>query len=284
MTTMKDAAVAVPAPVLQDELRSAIATHAKPSPPSALSATLTHFWRAVATFRHHPSQLIDMVLFPFIFLLVFTYLFGGAIGGSTRQYLQAFLPGIMVQAVVLMSVYTGTSLNTDITRGIFDRFRTLPFWQPAAIVGSLMADVCRYLGALTLTVVLGLVLGFRPASVLGTLLAMLVLVFFAFGVSWAFTALGAVAKTPETISSLSMIVVFPLLFASNIFVPTETMPRWMQIIADGNPVSLAATAARGLAHGTVTGAQMAWVLGVTVGFIAVFGPLTMWAYRNRTAK
>lgn len=280
-TATTDGTAIEPKPIQENILRSALATQARPPRPGPLSASLTHLWRAVSTFRHHPGQLLDMVLFPFVFLLVFTHLFGGAIGGSTSEYLQQFLPGILVQTVVMMSVYTGTALNTDITKGIFDRFRTLPFWQPAAIVGSLLADMGRYVVALTLTIAMGLLLGFRPESVVGSFLSVAVLIVFAFGVSWIFTTLGAVAKSPETVASTSMIVVFPLVFTSNIFVPTESMPGWMAAIANANPMSHATTAARGLMHGTITAGQLAWVLGLSAALVVIFAPLTMIAYRKR---
>ncbi|MEU6024223.1 ABC transporter permease [Micromonospora sp. NPDC048871] len=281
MSAATDETITEPRPIAENVLRGALAVQRRPSRPGPLSASLTFLWRAAATFRHHPAQLVDMILFPFIFLLVFTNLFGGAIGGSTRDYLQFFLPGILVQTVVMMSVYTGTALNTDITKGIFDRFRTLPFWQPATIVGSLLADMGRYLVALTLTITCGVLLGFRPESVLGSIAAVGMLIVFAFGVSWIFTTIGVVAKAPETVASTSMIVVYPLVFASNIFVPTESMPGWMQAVANANPMSHAATAARGLMHGTVTAEQLAWAFGLSAALIAIFAPLTMLAYRKR---
>ncbi|MFV2104790.1 ABC transporter permease [Micromonospora sp. LOL_024] len=276
-----DETITEPQPIAESILRGALSVQRKPSRPGPLSASLTFLWRAASTFRHHPAQLVDMILFPFIFLVVFTYLFGGAIGGSTADYLQFFLPGILVQTVVMMSVYTGTALNTDITKGIFDRFRTLPFWQPATIVGSLLADMGRYLVALTLTIACGVLLGFRPDSVLGSIAAVGMLIVFAFGVSWIFTTIGVVAKAPETVASTSMIVVYPLVFISNIFVPTESMPGWMQTVANVNPMSHAATATRGLMHGTVTAEQLAWAFGLSAGLIVVFAPLTMLAYRKR---
>lgn len=280
-TATENSAVTEPKPIAENVLRTALSAQARPSRPGPLSASLTFLWRAVSTFRHHPAQLVDMILFPFIFLLVFTHLFGGAIGGSTTDYLQEFLPGILVQTVVMMSVYTGTALNTDITKGIFDRFRTLPFWQPATIVGSLLADMGRYLVAMALTIALGLVLGFRPESVLGVIAAVGMLIVFAFGVSWIFTMLGAIAKSPETVASTSMIVVFPLVFTSNIFVPTESMPGWMEAIASANPMSHATTAARGLMHGTITTEQLAWAFGLSAALVVIFAPLTMMAYNRR---
>ncbi|MGH3939772.1 MAG: ABC transporter permease [Pseudonocardiaceae bacterium] len=265
-------------------LHQALSVRSRPKSSNALSASLTHFWRTMLVFKHFPQQLVDMVLFPFIFLLVFTYLFGGAISGSTQEYLQLFVPGILVQTVVMMSVYTGTSLNTDITKGIHDRFRTLPFWQPASIVGNVLGDIVRYTIALIITLALGLALGFRPDSLVGVLVTLPILLYFAFGVSWIFTALGVVVSRPETVSSTSMIVVFPLVFASNIFVPEMTMPGWMQAFVNVNPISHATTAARGLLHGTATSWDLGLVFATSTALILVFAPLTMRLYSNKTKR
>lgn len=269
---------------VDDTLRAVLSTSARPPGPRPLAATLTHTWRGMMAFKHYPAQLIDIILLPFIFLLMFTYLFGGAFAGSTGQYLQFFLPGVAVQSVILMTVYTGTALNTDINKGVFDRFRTLPFWQPATIAGSLLGDIVRYVIALTMTIGLGVLLGFRPsAGPLGVVLAMLVLIVFAFSVSWIFAALGVVVSVPERVSGTSMIVIYPLLFTSNIFASPETMPGWMQVVVQINPMSHAATASRGLMHGTATLGQVGWSLLISVLIIAVFAPLTMHLYRNKNA-
>ncbi|GAA2248382.1 transport permease protein [Streptomyces ruber] len=266
-------------------LRTVLSAGERPPRVTAVSATLTHLWRAMMAFKHFPVQLIDIVLMPLIFLLMFTYLFGGAFADSTEEYLQFYLPGVMVQAVVMMTVYTGTSLNTDIHKGVFDRFRTLPFWQPATLAGSLLGDVLRYVVALTTTVLLGLLLGFRPdGGALGVVLAMLVLIVFGFSVSWIFAALGVVASEPERVSGTSMIVLYPLLFMSNIFVMPETMPGWMQGVVDANPMSHAATASRALMHGSADFWDVGLVLCVCVGLVAVFGPLTMRLYRTKNAR
>ncbi|MGW5973865.1 daunorubicin/doxorubicin ABC transporter permease DrrB [Streptomyces sp. NPDC055186] len=265
-------------------LRTVLSAGERPARATAVSATLTHLWRAVMAFKHFPVQLIDIVLMPLIFLLMFTYLFGGAFADSTEEYLQFYLPGVTVQAVVMMTVYTGTSLNTDIHKGVFDRFRTLPFWQPATLAGSLLGDVLRYVVALATTVSLGLLLGFRPdGGFLGVLGAVLVLIVFGFSVSWIFAALGVVASEPERVSGTSMIVLYPLLFMSNIFVMPETMPGWMQAIVDANPMSHAATASRELMHGTAGFWDVGLVLCVSAGLVAVFAPLTMRLYRNKNA-
>ena len=134
----------------------------RPPRPSAWSASLTFGWRAILKIKHVPEQLFDVTAFPIIMTLMFTYLFGGALAGSTEEYLQFFLPGIMVTSVVMITMYTGVGLNTDIEKGVFDRFRTLPVWRPAALVGMIFGDVLRYILAATTIIVVGLILGFRP--------------------------------------------------------------------------------------------------------------------------
>ncbi|WP_245681649.1 ABC transporter permease [Actinomadura kijaniata] len=262
-------------------LHRVLSVRTRPKRPGPLAASLTHFWRAMRTFQHFPAQLIDIVVFPFIFLVVFTYLFGGAISGSTGDYLQNFVPGILVQTVVMMSVYTGTSLNGDITKGIHDRFRTLPFWQPATLVGNLLGDAVRYTIALTITLLLGLALGFRPDGVPGVLVAFLLMMFFAFAVSWIFTAMGVVASRPETVSTTSMMVMFPLVFASNIFVPTDSLPGWMEAFVKVNPISHVTTASRGLMHGNADAGDIALTLATSGALIAVSAPLAVYMYANK---
>jgi ABC-2 type transport system permease protein len=213
---------------------------------------------------------------------MFTYLFGGALAGSTGEYLQFLLPGILVQTVVFITIYTGFGLNTDITKGVFDRFRSLPIWRPAALVGALLGDVARYTMASTMVVVLGLILGFRPAGgVAGVLLSVALLLVFSFSLSWIWTALGLILRTPNSVMGVSMMVLFPLTFVSNIFVDPQTMPSWLQAVVGANPISHLVTAVRGLMDGTVTAGQIGWVLLASGALVAVFGPLTMYLYRNK---
>jgi ABC-2 type transport system permease protein len=217
-----------------------------------------------------------------MFTLIFTYLFGGALAGSTNEYLHYLLPGILVQTVVFITIYTGLGLNTDITKGVFDRFRSLPIWRPAALVGALLGDAARYTMASTMVIVLGLVLGFRPdGGVLGMLLSVALLLVFSFGLSWIWTALGLVLRTPNSVMGVSMMALFPLTFASNIFVDPRTMPSWLEAIVDSNPITHLATAVRGLMHGTATAGQIGWVLLTSGALVAVFGPLTMYLYSNK---
>jgi len=276
MTTTTPRAAAV-----DGTLRSVLSTSSRPPRPSPLAASLTFGWRALLKIKHVPEQLFDVTAFPIMFTLMFTFLFGGALAGSTGEYIQFLLPGILVQTVVFITIYTGMGLNADISKGIFDRFRSLPLWRPAALVGALLGDVVRYAIASTIVILLGLVLGFRPAGgTVGVLLAVALLLAFAFALTWVWTALGLVLRTPESVMGVSMMVLFPLTFASNIFVDPATMPGWLQAFVDINPVSRLVTAARGLMGGTVTVGQLGWVLGACAVLVGVFGPLTMRLYNR----
>jgi daunorubicin/doxorubicin transport system permease protein len=184
--------------------------------------------------------------------------------------------------VVLVTTYSGVTLNADHTKGVSDRFRSLPIWRPAPIVGALLGDTGRYLLASTIVVVLGLVLGYRPdGGVLGVVAAVALVLSFAFGLSWVWTTLGLVLRAPSAVNSLSLLVLFPLTLASNIFVDPATMPGWLQAFIDVNPISHLVTAARGLMGGTATAGQIGWVLAAAAALTAVFAPLTTHLYRNQ---
>ena len=279
---MTTAPAASPPPV-DETLRSALSGRARPPRPSALSASLTFAWRALLKIKHIPEQLFDVTAFPIMFTLMFTYLFGGALAGSTSEYLQFLLPGILVQTVVFITAYTGVALNTDIAKGTFDRFRSLPIWQPAPLVGALLGDVARYTLASLVVLVLGLALGFRPGGgVVGMLLAVALLLTFAFSLSWAWTFLGLTLRTWNTVMLVSQTILFFGTFTSNIFVDPETMSPWLQVIVDLNPITHLVTATRGLMHGTATVAEIGWVLGACAVLVAVFAPLTMHRYRAKS--
>jgi ABC-2 type transport system permease protein len=263
-------------------LRAALSARARPPRSSALAASLTFAWRALLKLKHVPEQLIDVIGIPIIFTLGFTYLFGGALAGSTGAYLQFLLPGSLAMTVVLVTTYSGVTLNTDLTRGVSDRFRSLPIWRPAPIVGALLGDTGRYLLAATIVVALGLVLGYRPdGGVVGVVAAVGLVLGFAFGLSWVWTTLGLVLRAPSAVNSLSLLVLFPLTLASNIFVDPATMPGWLQAFIDLNPVSHLVTASRGLMAGTATVAQVGWVLAAAAALTAIFAPLTSHLYRNQ---
>jgi ABC-2 type transport system permease protein len=263
-------------------LRSPLSSRARPPRASALSASLAFAWRALLKITHVPEQLIDVIGIPILFTLLFTYLFGGALASSTSAYLHSLLPGTLVMAVLLVTVHAGVTLNTDIASGVFERFRSLPVWRPAPIVGALLGDLGRYLLAATLVLVLGLALGFRPeGGALRVLAAVGLLLAFAFGLSWIWTTLALVLRTPSSVQNIGLLVLFPLTFASNVFVDPKTMPGWLETFVDANPVSQLVTAVRGLMHGTATASQVAWVLLGAALLTTVFAPLTMRLYRGK---
>lgn len=277
MTTAKN--TTVPATMT---LRSAVSLDERPSRPSPVANTLTFAWRALLKIKHVPEQLFDVTLTPVIFTLMFTYLFGGAIAGDTATYLQFLLPGILVQTVLIITVYTGFTLNTDITKGVFDRFRSLPIWRPAPIVGALLGDTVRYTIASVVTIGLGLVLGYRPdGGPLGTIAAVALLLVFAFALSWIFTILGLVMRTPNAVMGVSMLILMPLTFASNIFVNPATMPSALRGFVDINPVTQLVTAIRGLMGGYASFSDVSWVLLAAALLTAILAPITMHLYRTR---
>jgi ABC-2 type transport system permease protein len=264
-------------------LRSAVSLEVRPSRPSPVENTLTFAWRALLKIKHVPEQLFDVTLTPIIFTLMFTYLFGGAIAGDTSTYLQFLLPGILVQTVLIITVYTGFTLNTDITKGVFDRFRSLPIWRPAPIVGALLGDTVRYTIASVITLGLGLVLGYRPGGgVAGTLAAIALLLVFAFSLSWIFTIFGLLMRTPNAVMGVSMLILMPLTFASNIFVDPVTMPSALRAFVDVNPVTHLVTAIRGLMGGGAAFSDVVWVLVASAALTLVFAPVTMRLYRTKS--
>jgi len=263
------------------DLRRALTVRERPPRPTAVSASLTFGWRALMKIKHVPEQLFDVTAFPVMMTLIFTFLLGGALAGSPTEYLAFVLPGILVQSVVMITMYTGMSLKTDIDKGIFDRIRTLPIWQPAPLVGGLLADGVRYTLASVVTLLLGLVLGFRPGGgLLGMVFGVALLLVFAFSLSWLWTFIALLVRSPQSVMSVSMAILFPLTFISNIFVDPSTMPGWLQALVEVNPITLLVTAVRSLMHGEVTADQLGWVLLSCGVLIAVFGMLTMRRYRR----
>jgi ABC-2 type transport system permease protein len=254
----------------------------RPLPPSALSNALVFGWRAFLKFRHVPEQLIDLVMTPIMFTLLFTFVFGGALAGSPREYLQFFLPGILVQTIVFNSVYSGMGLSTDLGSGLFDRFRSLPIWSLAPFAGLMVGDVLRHLIAAAIILTIGLVLGYRPeAGPLGVLAAFALLVVVGFGTGWVFMLLGLLIRTPTTVMTLGFTFLFPLVFASNIMVVPATMPGWLQTFVEVNPVSLITTAIRGLMSGGATLADIALALILPVVLTVTLAPVILWLYRRR---
>jgi ABC-2 type transport system permease protein len=258
-----------------------LAMHARPRPASALSSVATLAWRAMLKIKHVPFQLFDVTVMPIMFTLLFTYIFGGALAGSPREYVQYLLPGVVVQTIVFITVYTGMGLNTDITKGLYDRFRSLPMWQPSPLIGALAGDLFRYSVASALILIVGLILGFRPqGGVIGVLLAVGLVMVFCFALSWCWIIIGMLVRSPESVMTTSFLFLMPLTFASNIFVDLSTMPPWLQAVVGRNPVTHLANASRGLMHGQPVGADVTWVLVASALIVAVASPIAMRMYRK----
>ena len=265
-------------------LRKALSSTPRPPRASAASAALTFGWRGMLKVKHVPEQLVDVTITPVLFVVMFTYIFGGAIAGSTGDYLDYILPGILVMSVLFTTVYSGVALNTDLTKGVVDRFRSLPIWRPAPLVGSLLGDSVRYLVGGTVIIVLGVVLGFRPdAGVPGVIAALALVVLFAFGLSWVFMTMGLLLRSPNAVMNAGFLSIFPLTFLSNVFVDPETLPSALEAFVNVNPVSVLATASRGLMQGGVEAGDIGIVLATAAGLTAVFAPLTTHLYRTRSA-
>jgi oleandomycin transport system permease protein len=251
--------------------------------PSTLRHGATLAWRGVVKTIYSPEALIDVTLQPVIFLLLFVYVFGGAISGDTTTYLQFALPGVLVQTFVFASPGTGVALADDLHTGIFDRFRSLPISRSAPLLGAIAADLVRYLTSGVIMLAFGMVLGFRfttgPLSVLAALGLVMV---FAFALCWVFTALAMVVKEPRSMQGLGALIMLPLTFGSNVFVPADTMPSWLRAFVDLNPVSKVVDAVRGLLTGGPVAAPATVALISSAVIFAVFAPLAVTLYRRRS--
>lgn len=267
--------------ISKEAIHAALVSGTRPEPAGRLSACLSFAWRAMLKIKHVPEQLIDVTITPVLFLVMFVYLFGGAVAGSTDAYLQFLLPGILVQSVLFTTVYSGMSLNTDLTKGVVDRIRTLPIWGPAPLVGAAFGDIARYLIAGTLTVVIGIVMGFDATNgVQGILAALGLVVIFAFGLAWVFTTVGLLMRSPTAVMNTGFMCLFPLIFLSNIFVEPSTLPAALEWFVGVNPISHLVTAVRGLMAGSADSSDIALVLAESAALVLIFVPITTRLYRK----
>jgi ABC-2 type transport system permease protein len=263
-------------------VRKALSSAPRPPRAGAVSAALTFGWRGMLKVKHVPEQLVDVTITPVMFVLMFTYLFGGAVAGSTGEYRDYILPGVLVVGVLFTTVYSGIALNTDLTRGVVDRFRSLPIWRPAPLLGALLGDSVRYFVAGTVIVVLGLILGYRPdGGPLGVLAGVGLVIVFSFGLSWVFTTMGLLLRSPNAVMNAGFMSIFPLTFLSNVYVEPETLPAGLEAFVDVNPISSLVTATRGLMEGNASAGDIGIVLAVAAGLTAVFLPLTTRLYASR---
>jgi oleandomycin transport system permease protein len=229
-----------------------------------------------------PEALIDVTIQPIIFLILFVYLFGGAVGGSTHAYLQYVLPGLLVQSILFGSVAIGVNLNTDIEKGVFDRFRSLPIARSAPLVGAVVADMLRYVLLCVVLLTAGYVMGFRihtnPAAAIA---ACALSVGFALCLCWVSVLVGMLARTSGSVQGILFLTIFPLTFGSNVFVSTTTLPGWLQSFVKVNPISHLTSAVRGLMLGGPVASPVLWTLLWMAIILAVFFPLAVRAYRRR---
>ncbi len=244
--------------------------------------SLTMAYRGLLKVRRTPEQLFDATVQPILFTLMFTYLFGGAIAGNVHNYLPLIIPGILVQTVITASLVTGVQLREDMDKGVFDRFKSLPIARIAPLAGALLADTIRYGIATTLTFLMGYILGYRPGAGIGGVMAGgLLVILFAWCISWIFAYFGVIARSASSVQGISLIILFPLTFLSNAFVPVNTLPGWLRTFVNLNPVSHVVTAIRQLANQGSIGRDF-WlsILGAAV-IVAVFAPLTVRAYMRK---
>ena len=249
----------------------------------ALAASATFGSRAMLKIKHDPKQLVDSAAIPILFTVLFTYLFGGAISGSTGDYLRILLPGVLSMSIAVVTMYGGARLAQDVRSGAFDRFRGLPVWRGAFVLGGLLSDAARYLFASAVVVVLGLAMGYRPdGGVPGLLTAVALVVAFGLSLSLLWAAVALVVRDPAVVLSIANAVLIPLSFASNIFVQPGSMPGWLQAFVDVNPLSHVATAARDLMNDTGgMGGAVAWSLASTAVITLVCAPITLRLYSRQ---
>jgi oleandomycin transport system permease protein len=256
------------------------------SPLAGLRNSFTLTWRSLLKIPTNMEDLFSLSLTPIMYLLLFTYVFGGAISGNTHTYLQQELPGILVLSVVFATMGTGMMLNADITTGVFDRFRSLPIARWAPLAGAIMGDAIRYVISIAVTLGFGFILGFRiTASPLSAVMGCLLLLAFALAMCWFSALIGVLMKSPQAVQGFGYLLMFPIVFGSNLLVPTSTMPGWLQAFVKVNPVTYLSDAERALlVGGTAAGPaagpverSLLWALGIFV----VFAPLAVAMYRRR---
>lgn len=264
-----------------------------PQRPGAVSASLTYGWRALLKIKHVPEQLFDVTIFPIMMTVMMTYVFGGSIGAAVSgqeaggdavgAYVQWLIPGIFAQTLVMITMYTGLTLNRDISKGVFDRFRSLPVWRPAQLVGALLGDQVRYTLAGVIILVVGFIMGFRPAGGLpGVLAAFLMLLVFSFCLSWVWTTVALLMRTEQAAMGVSMFIMMPLTFVSNIFAPTESMPGPVRAFAEVNPVSTLVGCIREFMDGVYDIGSITAVLIYCAVLVVIFGPISMFVYNRKS--
>ena len=248
-----------------------------------IANALTLAWRNVTQLKHSPEKLLDVILMPIVFLVLFLYLFGGAVAGSTQAYLELLLPGLVAQIAVFASTGLGAALAEDIHKGVFDRFRSLPIARSSPLVGAVLGDTVRFCVAMFVLTGFGMVLGFRfHTGVLPVLAAFALAYVFYLAMCWISVLIGLVAPGPQTVQGISFIFLMPLVFGSSILIPTTTtLPGWLQAWVKVNPVTSLADAVRGLTVGGPVATHVLYALAWAAGIVIVAFPVAMRMYRRK---
>lgn len=263
------------------QLEPAATVRHRVSPADTFSQTMTMAWRATMKMRRNPEQFFDVIVQPLLVTAMFAYIFGGAISGDVASYLPLLIPGILAQTTLTACIATGTQLREDMDKGVFERFKALPIARIAPLAGPMVADLLRYTIATVLTFATGFAMGYRPAGgAFGVLAAALLTIATGWSLAWIFTFVGIKGKSAQAVQGMSMMIMFPLTFLSNAFVPEDTMPGWLQAFVQLNPVSHVVSAVRDLANRGVVTAEVGWAVFACVAVVAVFAPLSVRAYRR----
>jgi len=252
----------------------------RPSVRDTVSQSLAMAGRALKKMRRNPEQFFDVTLQPLLFTAMFAYIFGGAIAGGTKAYLPTLIPGILAQTALTACMATGTQMREDMDKGVFDRFKSLPIARIAPLVGPAIADLLRYAIAATLTIATGLAMGYRP-NALGALAGWVLMIVAGWSLAWIFTYLGTVARSAQAVQGIGMMIMFPLTFLSNSYVPVDTLPGWLRDFVRVNPVSLVVTATRDLMNDGQVTLHVLWALAGCVVIVAVFLPLAVRSYSRK---
>ena len=251
----------------------------------AFSDMLVLAKRSLLRVRRQPDLLVGYTIQPIMFVLLFLYVFGGAIQVPGLDYVDFLMPGIIVQSMVFGGFVTALGLSDDLKKGLIDRFRSLPMWGPAVVAGRILGDIGLNVLQLVIMLSVGFLAGFRFSTSVGeVLLGLFLVLFLGYAFSWVFAFLGLTASSPEAANAYGFTILFPVTFVSSAFVPVESMPSWLQPFAENNPFTKMVNAARALFVGTPAGNDVwiafAWGIGITV----VFAVLSIWRYRRAVAR
>lgn len=252
-----------------------------PGPAAAARHARLLAGRNLLTISRRPDVITFIVVQPIMFTLLFVYVFGGAIQVPSGDYVNFLMPGVIVQTLVFDAPVTAIGLNDDLGKGVLDRFRSLPIARSAVLTGRLLADAVRALTVLGVIIAIGYAVGFRfQNGVLAALAAVALAWLFALGIAWGSAIIGLLVPTPEAVQAAVFTALFPLVFASSVFVPVATMPGWLQAFAKVNPVSIVTDAVRGLARGGPVATDVVASLGWSAGLIVVLAPIAIARYRR----